>query len=189
MFQMLVLVAVVLFIANHYRQKISDYITLQKMIGKLPAISETAYPIIGHSYLLAGSSHDHFKALVRIAKNHCEKLKRKFFYLWFGPLPMIFLTHPEAAAVILKSSQQVEKSFVYKYMQPWLGTGLVTSGGEKWKQRRRLLTSSFHFEVLKEYIGIMNEQARICIENLKVQLKRNETIDIEKSLSLCMLWI
>ena len=45
----------------------------------------------------------------------------------------------------------------YRYGLPWLGLGLITSGGELWARSRRLLTSAFHFEILKPYIGVYNE--------------------------------
>ena len=52
------------------------------------------------------------------------------------------------------------------------------STGEKWFHRRRLLTPSFHFEILKDFLLIMNEQTDILILNLKNEASNNRTFDV-----------
>ncbi|GCB73373.1 hypothetical protein scyTo_0002508 [Scyliorhinus torazame] len=66
--------------------------------------------------------------------------------------------------VILSSSKQLDKSYVYKFLHPWLGTGLLTSTGNKWRARRKLLTPTFHFTILVEFLEVMNEQANVLLE-------------------------
>uniref|UniRef100_A0A8C5E1Z3 Cytochrome P-450AROM n=1 Tax=Gouania willdenowi TaxID=441366 RepID=A0A8C5E1Z3_GOUWI len=43
------------------------------------------------------------------------------------------------------------------------------STGQKWRQRRRMLTPTFHFSILTEFLEVMNEQAEILVENLQKQ--------------------
>lgn len=55
---------------------------------------------------------------------------------------------------ILASSKHIEKSIIYQILHPFLKTGLLTSGGKKWFTRRRMLTPTFHFKILKEFCDI-----------------------------------
>jgi len=83
----------------------------------------------------------------------------------------------ECLEVLLSSSRFVEKSFEYTFVMPWLQTGLLTSSGKKWQARRRLITPTFHFDILKAYLPIMNEQTDILIELLRKKSELNEEID------------
>ena len=66
-------------------------------------------------------------------------------------------------------------------------TGLLTSTGAKWKDRRRLLTPAFHKHVLEDYLETMNEKADIMIKNIKTKMKTNKSIEIQKFITLCAL--
>jgi hypothetical protein len=39
---------------------------------------------------------------------------------------------------ILSSPKHIDKSGDYTYLHPWLGTGLLTSYGQKWHTRRKV---------------------------------------------------
>lgn len=64
---------------------------------------------------------------------------------------------------------------------------LCCSTGEKWQQRRRLITPTFHFDILKAYLPIINDQTDILIENLIKKSKSGEEIDVFQTMSLLTL--
>ncbi|GIY66321.1 cytochrome P450 4V2 [Caerostris extrusa] len=43
----------------------------------------------------------------------------------------------------------IEKASIYRWMEPFFGKGLVTSGGDKWKSRRKMLNLCFRYDILK----------------------------------------
>jgi cytochrome P450 len=61
------------------------------------------------------------------------------------------------------------------------------SYGEKWQFRRRLLTPTFHFDILNDFLGVMNEQAEILTSKLTELVRTGEDIDIFKRIKLCTL--
>ena len=54
-------------------------------------------------------------------------------------------------ALLLKLAPKSEMG--YRFIRPWIGDGLVTSNGKKWKRNRRLLTPAFHYNILKSLVA------------------------------------
>ncbi|XP_030835626.1 LOW QUALITY PROTEIN: cytochrome P450 4V2-like [Strongylocentrotus purpuratus] len=79
--------------------------------------------------------------------------------LWLGPFPVLFIYNPHEVEQILSSSRHIKKGFVYSFLEPWLGLGLLTSTGKKWFHRRKMLTPTFHFAILHNFIEVFDEQS------------------------------
>ncbi len=47
-----------------------------------------------------------------------------------------------------------------------VGEGLFLSTGAKWFRNRKLLTSAFHFDILKGYINIYNDCSNVMIVSI-----------------------
>ena len=60
------------------------------------------------------------------------------------------------------------------------------STGNKWKSRRRLLTPTFHFKILNEFVCIHQKQSAVLIELLQAKADKGE-FDIVPYITLCVL--
>ena len=50
-----------------------------------------------------------------------------------------------------------------------------------------MITPTFHFEILSDFLNVMNEQTEIFMNILTDMVKRNEEIDFYKKVGLCSL--
>ncbi|KFB40666.1 AGAP001861-PA-like protein [Anopheles sinensis] len=64
-------------------------------------------------------------------------------------------------------AKQTQKSLVYQFIEPWLGTGLLIASGEKWFQRRKIITPTFHFKILEQFIRVFNTETDTMVKLLK----------------------
>lgn len=76
------------------------------------------------------------------------------------------VSDPKMVEQILTSNKLIDKTVDYDLMKSWLGTGLLISTGNEWHQRRKVLTSAFHFQILEKFVEIMDEQGKTFIQNL-----------------------
>ncbi|XP_011362285.1 cytochrome P450 4V2 [Pteropus vampyrus] len=123
-----------------------------------------SYPVVGHFLQLKLDAREFFQQII----NYTEEFRHQpIVKFWFGPMPIVALYNAEAVEVILSSSKQIDKSFLYKFLEPWLGLGLLTSTGNKWRSRRKMLTPTFHFTILEDFLDVMNEQANILVKKFE----------------------
>uniref|UniRef100_A0A8D0DK97 Cytochrome P450 family 4 subfamily F member 22 n=1 Tax=Salvator merianae TaxID=96440 RepID=A0A8D0DK97_SALMN len=86
------------------------------------------------------------------------------FVTWLGPfIPVVSLVHPDHIKPVATAPAAIapKDKLFYGFLKPWLGDGLLLSGGQKWAQHRRILTPAFHFDILKPYMKIFNESTNI----------------------------
>ncbi|KAK5646953.1 hypothetical protein RI129_005417 [Pyrocoelia pectoralis] len=152
--------------------KFSQY--LAKIPGPKPL------PILGNIFLIKQCS-DIFTVSKRLFEEYGGS-----FVLYLGPMPRLAICEPKTAEFVLSSQAIIDKSYEYNYFHDWLGTGLLTSTGNKWKSRRKLLTPTFHFQILEKYITIFNSQSDTLIETLNMKVDK-EPFDIFPYITLCTL--
>ncbi|XP_029918138.1 cytochrome P450 4V8 [Myripristis murdjan] len=129
----------------------------------IPELGGT-FPIIGNALQFKANSGDFFCQIVGYTNEFRDKPLLK---MWIGPVPFVILFHAETIETVLNNPVHMDKSYAYTFLQPWLGTGLLTSTGHKWRQRRKMLTPTFHFSILTDFLEVMNEQAEVLVEKLE----------------------
>uniref|UniRef100_A0AAT9UU34 Cytochrome P450 4NT1v1 n=1 Tax=Maconellicoccus hirsutus TaxID=177089 RepID=A0AAT9UU34_MACHI len=128
-------------------------------------------PIFGNALQLTGTQAEFFKLMLQ----YSEKYK-DMFLLWVGPRPFVFLYQAEAIQPLMNSSVHIEKSLEYKLLYPFLGTGLVTSTGQKWHSQRKLLTPVFHHNMLENYLHTVVTESNVLVKQLQKEV--NQTFNI-----------
>ncbi|CAJ0606757.1 unnamed protein product [Cylicocyclus nassatus] len=106
---------------------------------------------------------------------------------WLGTRPMIGCLTAETAKLVLERTDIITKGEEYNILMPWLGTGLLISTGEKWRARRKILTPSFHFKVLNDFIGVFDQQAKKFVCQLEDAAASKQHFDIFPYVKRCAL--
>ena len=123
----------------------------------------------------------------------------KVYRLFLGTRVNIFVcSSTEGYEKIMSSSKQITKGKDYYFMMPWLGTGLLTSTGNKWHTRRKMLTPAFHFRwiflfrnfikcfkvwnslrILEDFLDVMNTHChKLCDSILEPLAKSGQEFNV-----------
>lgn len=125
---------------------------------------------LGHLYLFTSVdkpvSYIIFDLMKRLGKKYSNE---GIFRLRFGMQSVVYLNTADTIETVLSKSSLIDKQGDYITLGKWLGNGLLTSSGSKWRHRRKLLTPTFHFKILEDFIPVMNEQSVILCERLKIK--------------------
>ncbi|KAI4475759.1 hypothetical protein M0802_015036 [Mischocyttarus mexicanus] len=138
------------------------YRRIPRILEPMPGPKE--YPIIGNLIELQVKNDKLFELLCKMDKEYYPIYKSWIFFI-----STVTLLHPDDIEVLMKSSKNITKSFAYKFIRPWLSSGLVTSDGAKWQHRRKILTPGFHFNILKHFVITLNEEAKYLVSSVKEQ--------------------
>ncbi|XP_069680175.1 cytochrome P450 4C1-like isoform X1 [Periplaneta americana] len=176
----LLLVAVLIVGMLLLRQRDPEKLRIKRMMDKLPGLP--SYPILGSilPYIFV-KPEDRWGLTYKIAVQYKPLIK-----WWIGPFPAITIVHPDFAEAVLNNTHTIEKTKLYKIMEPWLGSGLITSTGLKWHTHRKIITPSFHFKILENFVPIFSEKADILVKKLKEEVG-GRVFDVYPYVSACTL--
>nr|WCC58125.1 cytochrome P450 [Pharsalia antennata] len=118
-----------------------------------------ALPILGNVLLLNNP-----KKLEELGTK-ATQLYGSFFRCWISVIPFLFIYEPRHLKIIL-AGKNSQKNVCYKLLHNFVGRGLITNNGAKWKTHRKLIQPYFHINILENYINIFSESTEELISNL-----------------------
>ncbi|XP_023309751.1 cytochrome P450 4d2 [Anoplophora glabripennis] len=148
------------FLYNFYK-----YYVRKKTLEWLPAVP--GWPLLGAA-LEFGDNTRTLQDFDRLIKRY-----GKVIYVDFLLASHILSTDYEFVEYVLSRQEVLSKSTDYKYLHNWLGTGLLTSDGPKWKKRRRLVTPAFHFSILEQFIEVFEQNLEILTTELEKEVDKD----------------
>ncbi|XP_058463622.1 cytochrome P450 4C1-like [Malaya genurostris] len=87
----------------------------------------------------------------RYARIWAKRYKGSYRFLWYNWFYVLNVVRVREAEPLLSSTKNIDKSRFYGFLHPLLGLGLLNSTGQKWMHRRRILTPTFHFNILNGF--------------------------------------
>nr|ABF06546.1 CYP4BD1 [Ips paraconfusus] len=104
-----------------------------------------------------------------------------------GPLSWVVITaDPEFIELIYSSSTHITKGSQYDYFKRWLGQGLLISDGDKWRFHRKIITPTFHFSILQQFLTVFDTVGDNFVRKLQ-QHVGSTSVEISNLISLCTL--
>ncbi|KAG5672382.1 hypothetical protein PVAND_002514 [Polypedilum vanderplanki] len=163
----------------NYRRKRARMVNLISIIPGPPAL-----PLIGNAIEVNVEHDEIFSRITGIRKLFGRR--QGISKGWFFGTPYVLISKSECVEPILSNPKHIDKSFEYDFLHPWLGTGLLTSHGQKWFTRRKILTPAFHFKILEDFMDIFNEQSAILVKKLEKEIDC-DSFNIFSYVTLCTL--
>ncbi|XP_019864629.2 cytochrome P450 4C1 isoform X2 [Aethina tumida] len=153
-----------------WKYKKIQYRSLKNVPGPEP------YPILGNVF--PKSPQESLNLLLKYVKQYGNIYK-----LWIGPNPSLVITNPDMVEKILTSNIHITKSKTYDLVKPWIGLGLLVQTGAYWKARRRMITPSFHFQILEQFMDVFNSSSDNLVKKLETAVGKTE-LDIYNYVNL-----
>lgn len=165
--------AIVAAIIYYFKNFHESYMSAIKLPGP------RALPIIGNALMFLGKSPPNLlKTLEGLSQKYGPVVR-----IMIGPQIQVLLTDPQDLEVVLGSQKLIDKSDEYSFIAQWLGSGLLISTGQKWFTRRKVITPTFHFKILEQFVEIFDKHSKIFVENLA--RFKGQAFDIYPKITLC----
>ncbi|XP_066140702.1 cytochrome P450 4g1-like [Euwallacea fornicatus] len=147
-----------------------------KMVKNIPGPKPV--PILGNALHVIGlGPEDVMKKILGMVKEYDTDVGRAYF----GPRLIIGLLNPVDIELILGSPVHLEKPWEYSLFESWIGQGLLTSYGDKWRSHRKMLAPTFHSSILKTFMPIFNKNAIALLK--KLDKAKSLTFDVHDYMS------
>lgn len=155
----------------------------RRIIDAIPG--PRSYPLVGTTYKMLAATRHGIPQVMQAQFDEFPRLSRT----WQGPLEAtVHITRAEHMEIVLGSSgQHADKSWSYRFLWPWLGGGLLTANGERWRMHRKIITPTFHFGILETFGEIFAEKSRVLADRLAPFAASGEVVDVYPLITLAAL--
>ncbi|XP_007944894.1 cytochrome P450 4A11-like [Orycteropus afer afer] len=151
---------------------------LLKALKQFPA--PPSHWLFGHQHEFQRDTElQHFLTWVQKFPCACAR------WLW-GDTIMFHVYDPDYMKVILGRSDPKLRD-TYRFMEPWIGRGLLLLNGQTWFQHRRMLTPAFHYDILKPYVELMADSVRVMLDKWEKLTIQDPYLEIFEHVSLMTL--
>lgn len=157
-----------------WRQKRLKFLKLASMLSGPPAL-----PLIGNALRFACHPDEILDRIVDMYQSYGTQ-----FRFWLGPKLMVVLTDPRDIEVILNSPKAAYKDPVYRFLEKFIGRGLITGSGPKHRTHRRVIMPMLNGKVLDAYVEYFDRRSRYSADRLE-ELADTEEFDIYPYMEHC----
>ncbi|XP_049872069.1 cytochrome P450 4C1-like isoform X2 [Pectinophora gossypiella] len=118
--------------------------------------------------------------LFNLARSYARQFNG--IYGWYAMMmTTVNIYTPKDIEIVISGAKNTEKSDIYLLLNPWLREGLLLSKGAKWMHRRKILTPAFHFNILKKFLSVMEENSQRLVARL--QKTQGDSVNVVPVLS------
>ncbi|XP_071111836.1 cytochrome P450 4F6-like [Haliotis cracherodii] len=181
-----IVTAAVIYLLYRFLQWIRTIVSRFKFYNSLPGESDFSF-ITGNLHLFPVDEERRLEYELSLTHRF-----PKMYRVWFGPLvPSIQVCHPETVKAVLKTSapKPYGMGSVFEFFRPWLGDGILIAKGATWERSRRLITPTFHFNILRPYVDIYNVAVDTLLCKIDSYAASGKSFDLFKVIKPCTLEI
>ncbi|XP_055525078.1 cytochrome P450 4c3-like [Wyeomyia smithii] len=154
--------------------------SVQYYVNQLPG--PASVPLLGNSLMISTDREEMFNRLIAARKMYGRKQGLSRF--WNGSAPYVIVSKAAVVERILSSSVNIEKGRDYDFLRPWLGDGLLTCPASKWYRRRKVLSPTFNYKMLSDFLAVFNQQSQTMVRILEKEVDREEGFDCTRYATL-----
>ncbi|XP_026834187.1 cytochrome P450 4p1 [Drosophila erecta] len=121
--------------------------------------------IFGNTFDLYGRDH---AGVFNHSRERAAQMGTSYIEYSFGTA-IYNIIDAETAENVMNHPNLITKGLVYNFLHPFLRTGLLTSTGKKWHARRKMLTPTFHFNILNQFQEIFKTESQKFLQQFEGQ--------------------
>ncbi|XP_017770762.1 PREDICTED: probable cytochrome P450 4d14 [Nicrophorus vespilloides] len=121
------------------------------------------YPFIGTILEFGNNPVDFLKNLQRLFEEHGPILR-----FWNNTeYPTVMISGAKYMKIILGSSEHIHRTRLYRFLEVWLGNGILVADATTWRKHRKLLNPMFSTKILEGFIPTFQRLSDILVDKIR----------------------